>query len=105
MDTARPRESPSADQPRTSDVLGRRSQTTQRAGGMMQFSHYETPAWAQYLLWFQGETLYKLGIIMASQDANTAAIEAVVAQLGKAKDEIVTKIAAVQTAADAGQDL
>jgi hypothetical protein len=37
--------------------------------------------------------------------SNTDAIEAVVAQLGRAKDEIVAKIATLQVAAAAGEDL
>jgi hypothetical protein len=37
--------------------------------------------------------------------SNVDAIEAVVAQLGRAKDEIVAKIATLQVAAAAGQDL
>ena len=43
--------------------------------------------------------------IEVSRLSNSDAIEAVVAQLGKAKDEIVAKIATLQVAAAAGQDL
>ena len=71
----------------------------------IEFHHTDTPEWAKYLLWFQAVTVNQLGIIMASQEANAAAIEAVVTQLGKAKTEILGKIAAVQAAVDAGQDL
>ena len=43
--------------------------------------------------------------IEVSRLSNADAIEAVVAQLGKAKDEIVAKIASLEAAAAAGQDL
>jgi hypothetical protein len=59
-----------------------------------------TPEWANYLLWFQAEINWKVGTLMGEvQDA----VDAVVVELGKAKDEIVSKIADLEAQIAAGE--
>lgn len=58
------------------------------------------PQWAIQFMWVQAENLYKIGVIMGEvQDQ----VDAVVAELGKAKDEIVAKVADLEAQIAAGE--
>lgn len=60
----------------------------------------KTPEWAKHLLWSQAEINWKVGILMGEvQDA----VDAVVVELGKAKDEIVAQIADLEAQIAAGE--
>lgn len=63
------------------------------------------PEWARMLLWFQGETLWKVSTIMATLqeaiDGWRAYVAELKAQLATAVDGLTAALAAAQTSADA----
>jgi hypothetical protein len=59
------------------------------------------PEWAKLMLWLLVESNYRLETLIMSEAQD--AVDAVVAQLGKAKDEILTEVANLEAQVAAGQ--
>lgn len=59
----------------------------------------------RWLTWYVSELCWWAKGVEVRLSANSEAIEAVVTQLGKVREEVLAKIAALQAAVDAGEDL